>query len=152
MKKILSLSVLSLALIASAQAGSVSTSVPVNATVSPSCVFEGESVPLTFNYTAAGGIDDLKSGVSQTVHCNFGTIVILEDATFSFDKSNPVREGKALEVEYQIEANDFAPGGPGTQYYGSDTRNYIISATAEKDQWTVASGNYTAVVKINVDF
>ena len=151
MKKILSLSVLSLALIASAQAGSVSTSVPVNATVSPSCVFEGESVPLTFNYTAAGGIDNVKEGISQTLHCNFGTIII-KDAEFSFETPNPMRDTAVLNVNYDIEANDFAPGAPGSQYYGSDTRNYIVSATAEPGQWSVPSGNYTAVVKINVDF
>ncbi|KQR17926.1 hypothetical protein [Deinococcus sp. Leaf326] len=151
MKKILSLSVLTLGLITSAQAGTASTSVPVNATVSPSCVFEGQAAALKFNYTAAAGIDNLSPGVSQILHCNFGTIII-GDAKFTYETPNPMRDTAVLNVDYAVEPLDFDPGGPGSMYYGSDTRMYFVKATAATGQWTVPSGNYEAVVKINVDF
>lgn len=154
MKKFLFIAAALTGMASTALAEDVSTTIPVQATVTNSCVFEGEAQALTFNYTATNGIDagSLQEGVSAILHCNFGTLVNdVADITINTD-SKPMRGGTPLNVEYSVTPQEINPGLPGqTPYGGSDSRVYIVGATAPTGQW-VASGDYTATININVNF
>ncbi|AZI43992.1 hypothetical protein EHF33_13775 [Deinococcus psychrotolerans] len=155
MKKLLFISAALISLASTAMAGNVTQEIPVTATVDPSCVFEGDAVPLTFHYTAANGVSDQMGGSTGTLHCNFGSInaqsptvtVTKPDVLNRVDGSSAV-----LSVDLAVSAVEAYAGDPGSQYYGSDSRVYTVSASARTDQWTVPNADYAGIVTVSVDF
>lgn len=157
MKKTVLISAILALLASTAMAGNVTQDVSVTGTVESSCVFEGDATPLTFKYTAANGISDQTGGSTGTLHCNFGSIdytdhppvitVTKEDVLHRVDGS-----GAVLRVDLKVEANEAYAGGPGTTYYGSDSRIYTVTASAPTNQWTVPNADYAGVVTVSVDF
>lgn len=157
MKRTFFISAALVLLASTAMASNVSQDIPVLATVEPSCVFEGDAVPLTFKYTAANGVSDQMGGSTGTLHCNFGSInytdhppvvtVTKEDVLHRVDGS-----GAVLRVDLAVNENEAYSGGPGTPYYGSDSRTYTVTASAPANQWTVPNADYAGVVTVSVDF
>ncbi|GGR33456.1 hypothetical protein [Deinococcus ruber] len=160
MKKILFVTAALVSLASTALAGNVNQDVPVTATVDTSCVFEGAAVPLTFHYAAATGITNPMGGYTGVLHCNFGGIGAVgatdHPAIITVSKPDVLNreDGSSaiLKVNLQVDDYEAYAGDPGTQYYGSDSHQYVVSATAPTDQWTVPNANYLGTVTVNVDF
>lgn len=159
MKKFIAFSIALGFLASPALAGNVSQEIGVTGTAASSCVFEGTATPLTFTYTAAEGITNPQGGTTGVLHCNFGTIGFNgSPATTTITGDGDVflprvdSPSGALRVNLDVTSNDVDPGGPGSPYYGSDSRYYAVNVTAPAGQWTVPNANYAGIVTVSIDF
>lgn len=156
MKKKIFISTVLAFLASTALAGNATQDVPVTATVESSCVFEGDATPLTFKYTAANGISDQTGGTTGMLHCNFGSIDYTDHPPkITITKEDFLRrvDGPAtLQVALTVDQYADYAGGPGTTYYGSDSRTFTVTASAPLNQWTVPNADYAGVVTVSVDF
>lgn len=156
MKKMLFITTALVSLVSTAMAGNVSQDVPVTASVTSSCVFEGDATPLTFTYAAATGIGNVSGGSTGTLHCNFGSIQYTDHppaVTITKPEQLNRTDGSAkLSVNLTVDEQEGDAGGPGSQYYGSDSRTFVVTASAPLDQWTVPNADYANTVTVSVDF
>lgn len=156
MKKILFIMTALVSLNSVAMAGNVSQNIPVTGTVNSSCVFEGDAVPLTFTYAAATGIVNQTGGTTGTLHCNFGSIQYTDHPpVITINKPETLlrTDGSArLGVNLVVNEEEASAGGPGSQYYGSDSRTFTVVASASPNQWTVPNADYAGTITVNVDF
>ncbi|WP_156372810.1 hypothetical protein [Deinococcus sp. Leaf326] len=153
MKKLLVVAAVLPLLMSAALAGSVSNTIPVNATIDSACIFDGESTALSFHYDAVNGITQQEGGQSATLYCNFGTMIVDDRHGITIDTVEPVSPGgNTLRVAYDVQMQDAGGTSPGAQYYGADARYWTVTATAAAGQWQPDTGTKEGSVTINVSF
>ncbi|RJF74503.1 hypothetical protein D3875_04275 [Deinococcus cavernae] len=150
MKKIALFTLTAAAILAtSAQAGTVTVPVTINATVQNSCVFDsGATQTASFSYDANTGSSAAASG-GATLYCNKATVATLTTAT-----SGTVALTKGtdtLTAKYTLNSVFSAAAGTGT-YQDADKTVYTVAPSADAGQWSASSGSYSGQLTINVDF
>ena len=154
MKKIVTLLALTASLLTPVLAGSVATTVTINAAVANSCVFDTvATTPASFNYDAATGSSTVVNG-SATLYCNKGTLATLPtgEAVLTSPVTLTKTGGDTLQATVTLgTATNTVPVVGGT-FAGGDRRVYSIVPAAAMNQWSASSGAYTGSTTITVTF
>jgi hypothetical protein len=135
----------------SAFAGTASTTVTVNGTVTSVCVFQGASTPATFDYDAVVGTTGAAPG-GALLECNHLTVATMTSpasGAIVLNKTSPIPLGDTLNATFTV-----TPAGPavGAGPNGGDAFTYSVSAGAAAGQWNASSGLYSNTVTVAVSF
>ena len=154
MKKIATLLALTASLLTPALAGSVATTVTVNAAVANSCVFDtGSTTAASFNYVAATGSASAVNGVAN-LYCNKGVLASLPagEAVLTSPVTLTKTGGDTLSATVTLGTSTDTVPVVGGAFAGGDHRAYSVVPAAAINQWSASSGAYTGSTTITVTF
>jgi hypothetical protein len=173
MKRILELTVgMTLLMLPSAWAGTVPTSIPINATTVSSCVIvitsSNASIDLNASqqYTASGSYSGADGFVTTSVYCNKLTPLTQRSVTgvtttTTFGEANavdvvlakffPTANGDTIKVRAWFTNGTVAPSSdPG--FVGATRYRQNVAAGWKNGQWGASSGQYAGSVQFSVTF